>query len=229
MTREAVVAGTALDLVASAEPAIVFSSLAERSVRFTCDMCTVDIDDDGAEYRIQYPCVPVRPPETAWRSGLGHVSAPPRQSRDSPQFGQVHPSGQVVVPFAGSDDPAYRGVVMFGWVGRPAMAGDHLVARLLVEHAVRTVAWQRTEKAVHHARNAADQLVTALNSSRRIGAAIGILMSVYRIPESRALATLRQASQLSNRKLHDLAADVVDTGWLDPAYRNLVQATENVS
>jgi hypothetical protein len=55
-------------------------------------------------------------------------------------------------------------------------------------------------------------LQAALRSSRQIGAAIGILMATYRVNEERAFAILKMASQDSNRKVHDLADEVVRTG-----------------
>ncbi|MFL6162518.1 MAG: ANTAR domain-containing protein [Jatrophihabitantaceae bacterium] len=63
-------------------------------------------------------------------------------------------------------------------------------------------------------RNRADNLDLALASGRRIGAAIGILMSSRRLTEQQAFEALRVASQHSNRKLRDLAEDVLLTGEL---------------
>jgi hypothetical protein len=59
-------------------------------------------------------------------------------------------------------------------------------------------------------------LEVALNSARRIGAALGILMSSYKVTEEQAFATLRIASQHTNRKLRDVADDVVFTGAAPP-------------
>jgi AmiR/NasT family two-component response regulator len=49
----------------------------------------------------------------------------------------------------------------------------------------------------------------ALKSSRTIGAAIGIIMASRRLGEAEAFEVLRAVSQNSNRKLRDLAADLV--------------------
>ncbi len=57
----------------------------------------------------------------------------------------------------------------------------------------------------------------ALASNRRIGTAIGILMSRHGILEDDAFARLRTVSQSTNRKLRDVADEVVLTGDLDPA------------
>jgi AmiR/NasT family two-component response regulator len=49
----------------------------------------------------------------------------------------------------------------------------------------------------------------ALKSSRTVGAAIGILMASRGLSESEAFAILRKASQDSNRKIRELAAELV--------------------
>jgi ANTAR domain-containing protein/GAF domain-containing protein len=65
------------------------------------------------------------------------------------------------------------------------------------------------------ARENADQLQRALMNSRDIGTAVGILMSQHKIARDQAFSLLRIASQNSNRKVIDIAADVVRTGALD--------------
>ncbi|MFW5472936.1 ANTAR domain-containing protein [Knoellia sp. CPCC 206450] len=55
-------------------------------------------------------------------------------------------------------------------------------------------------------------LEVALQSSRTIGAAMGIIMANRRVDEAAAFAILRQASQDSNTKLRSVATDVVTTG-----------------
>ena len=62
------------------------------------------------------------------------------------------------------------------------------------------------------------QLDAVLNSNRRIGAALGILMARHRLTHEQAFLRLRQASQNTNRKLRDLAEDILETGDL-PATR----------
>ena len=80
-------------------------------------------------------------------------------------------------------------------------------ARLLVEHAGLAVAAELGQ-------DKADQLEVALQSSRLIGAAIGILTERLRIPTAHAFERLRAASQHSNRKLSDVASELVETGTL---------------
>jgi GAF domain-containing protein len=57
-------------------------------------------------------------------------------------------------------------------------------------------------------------LGVALQTNRIIAEAIGILMSTYKINEQHAFDLLRLASQHTNRKLRDVAADVAHTGTL---------------
>lgn len=54
----------------------------------------------------------------------------------------------------------------------------------------------------------------ALDSSRQIGTAIGILMARERVPAERAYELLRSASQDLNRKVREVAAEVELTGVL---------------
>ncbi len=70
--------------------------------------------------------------------------------------------------------------------------------------------------AVTH-RNKARNLAIALDSNRRIGVAIGILMSHRRCTYDQAFAAMVAASQQGHRKLHDLAEEVIHTGALPQA------------
>lgn len=60
------------------------------------------------------------------------------------------------------------------------------------------------------------QLTEALSTSRQIGAAVGILMSVHKITSEQAFDLLRRTSQQLNRKLRSVADDVTQTGILPP-------------
>lgn len=57
----------------------------------------------------------------------------------------------------------------------------------------------------------AEQLTSALASRDRIGQAKGIVMERYAVGDTQAFDMLRQLSQESNRRLTDIAADVIDT------------------
>ena len=71
---------------------------------------------------------------------------------------------------------------------------------------------------IAHARVTIEQLAYAKDSNRTIGVALGVLMARYKVTRNQAFDMLRTASQRNNRKLHDLAIDVVDTGELDPGW-----------
>ena len=85
--------------------------------------------------------------------------------------------------------------------------GDVLVSEVFAAHAA--IAVQAAED-----QQRADNLEIALRSSRRIGTAIGIVMASHRVDEQAAFELLRRRSQDSNRKLADIADDVVYTGQL---------------
>ena len=58
------------------------------------------------------------------------------------------------------------------------------------------------------------ELQQGLVSSRVIGTAIGVLMASEHVTQEQAFELLRNASMRSNRKLRDIAAEVVLTGTL---------------
>jgi ANTAR domain/GAF domain len=64
------------------------------------------------------------------------------------------------------------------------------------------------------AHSRAGNLSKALQSNRDIGVAMGILMQNHHFTQTEAFDGLRVASQNSNRKLADIAADVAETGSL---------------
>jgi len=79
------------------------------------------------------------------------------------------------------------------------------------------------------AEDRARNLEPALQSNRQIGVAIGVLMHQHRLTQVEAFDVLRAASQDSNRKLADIALEVIDTGTLSirgwPADPRNVSAT----
>ena len=61
------------------------------------------------------------------------------------------------------------------------------------------------------ARATIEQLQQALESNRRIGVAMGILMERHRLTSDAAFATLVRLSHSTNRKLAEIAGELVDT------------------
>jgi GAF domain-containing protein len=74
--------------------------------------------------------------------------------------------------------------------------------------------------ALHVAESRATNLEVALGSNRGIGMAIGILMAHRRVTHEAAFELLKTASQTLQRKVRDVAAEVVETGTL-PARADL--------
>lgn len=62
----------------------------------------------------------------------------------------------------------------------------------------------------------ADNLMVALDSSRQIGAAIGIVMALTRCTYEQGFEMIRTASQRAQRKMRDIAEEIVLTGALPP-------------
>jgi AmiR/NasT family two-component response regulator len=67
---------------------------------------------------------------------------------------------------------------------------------------------------VRSAEERADGLQRAVASNRRIGMAVGILMSQRRLTEDQAVELLKTHSQHRNVKMRELAETVVFTGTL---------------
>jgi AmiR/NasT family two-component response regulator len=60
------------------------------------------------------------------------------------------------------------------------------------------------------------QLEAAVRSHRRIGIATGLVMAQHHVEVDDAFGVLRRASQDSNRRLRDIAEDVISAGRLPP-------------
>ncbi len=65
------------------------------------------------------------------------------------------------------------------------------------------------------ARQNAVNLTRALQDSRAVGVATGVLMATHLVAESEAFMLLRSASEDGNREIADIARDVVGAGVLD--------------
>lgn len=80
------------------------------------------------------------------------------------------------------------------------------------------------QSALHQQRVAS--LEVALQTSRQIGTAMGILMARELVSSEQAFQLLRRASQHLNRKLRDIAAEVTETGTL-PVVTTNIEATKS--
>ena len=88
-----------------------------------------------------------------------------------------------------------------------------LLARVRVHHELA----QLRDYALNEAENRENNLRKALASNRQIGVALGVLMAREKLTEQQAFDRLREVSQRENRKLRDVADDVVLTGSLERA------------
>jgi DNA-binding response OmpR family regulator len=88
-----------------------------------------------------------------------------------------------------------------------------LLARVRAHHQMS----QLRDVAVDAAETTVGQLRQALQTNRTTGTAVGIVMTRYELDSERAFKVLVRTSQQSNRKLHDIAAEVVRTGALPEA------------
>ncbi len=102
----------------------------------------------------------------------------------------------------------YQGSITFGWREHQPTSAERTVAELLVAHCVALITQQGLADVVVN-------LERAVQSNRRIGAALGILMSTLKITEAEAFTMLRRRSQQQHRKVRELADDVVESGWLE--------------
>ncbi|CCH79330.1 Sensor protein [Nostocoides japonicum T1-X7] len=87
-----------------------------------------------------------------------------------------------------------------------------LLARLRTQH---ELARQRRQLVVE-AEETASNLEVALASNRMIGMAVGVLMASHRVTSELAFQMLRTRSNDTNRKLREVAEDVVMTGTVEP-------------
>jgi len=95
---------------------------------------------------------------------------------------------------AGADD----------YITKP-FSSQELLARVRANHELARL----RQSAVDQAEERAGQIREALDSNRVIGTAVGILMAKYKLTAAQGFQLLVSASQHSNRKLRDLAADTV--------------------
>jgi hypothetical protein len=119
-------------LVASAEPAVVFSSLARACVPRFSDSCTVDIvEHERAGYRISYP----RTPSADAAYNAGPVVADAAEA--------VHVLCTTIEGEPNTSHRRYFGVVTHSWNEYQPNLADAAIAQFLVDTAVAAVEWER--------------------------------------------------------------------------------------
>jgi GAF domain-containing protein len=103
------------------------------------------------------------------------------------------------------DQPPLGALTLYSNDPHAFSAPMYQVAAVYADHAAVALDHDRAQAS-------ADNLEIALETSREIGVAIGILVERYRVTTAQAFDMLRIASQHTHRKLRDIAADVVRTG-----------------
>ena len=123
---------------------------------------------------------------------------------------QASPAGISRLTFRlpmGSDS---YGVLRFHFTGTQPDDADHRLASAFAGHVAMALDRVALRGQVSH-------LLTALDTNREIGAAIGVLMAGRGVDYDDAFALLRNESQRANKKLRLVASDVLYTGSLpDP-------------
>jgi DNA-binding response OmpR family regulator/two-component sensor histidine kinase len=100
---------------------------------------------------------------------------------------------------AGADD----------FVAKPFNSAE-LLARVRAHYQMN----QLRDQAIDQVRTTVGQLRQALQSNRTIGTAVGILMTRYDLEPKRAFQVLVRTSQQNNRKMNDIAEELLRTGEL---------------
>jgi ANTAR domain len=193
-------------LAASADPAVVFSSLARSCIPSFSDSCSVELSE-GVEplFRAAFPMAE-EASVTAKPESVTASAAAPRNHGNavSTSFQDASALGF----------PSYAGVVLHSWDSREPTAEDAIIARLLVDHAVALVHSERLAQCKAQAEERAAKLALELITSRVEGEAIGILITKHKAGREEALRLLRRASRARGRTLYDVAMDVIRTGEL---------------
>lgn len=106
------------------------------------------------------------------------------------------------------DDQVVAGLNLYSTQPAAFDREAHVVGTIVASHGARAVSAAAARQQIVH-------LERALNYNRDIGTAIGILMFQHKITRPQAFDLLRLASQHSNRKLIDIALDVIESGVLE--------------
>ena len=117
----------------------------------------------------------------------------------------------IILTARGGPDAAAEGMSVGAddYITKP-FSSSELLARMRANHELH----QLREGAVAVAESRADQVRGALESNRSIGTAVGIVMATYQLSAKQGFQLLVGASQNTNSKLRDLAAQVIDAGAL---------------
>jgi hypothetical protein len=191
--------------VSSAEPAVVFSSVARRCVPDLCVKASIAISEAGERtYSISYPLAAAHSPagiEPGGPASFGDIRANP-----DIVFTDVHGD-------ASESYSAYEGVLAMQFAHTAPT--DAMVGQLIVASATALIHNERLRHTAQIERTRATNLEIGWRTNREIGMAIGIVMKLRRLTEQNAFDLLRRISQDTQRKIRDIALDIVTTGEID--------------
>lgn len=198
-------------LAVASVPGVEQASISEgREGRFCTLASTGDVAlrGDKIQYELGYgPCVDAMVDDTVYRTG--DVAGEPRWAG----FGaRAHAETGVVSMMSLrlylEDDERIAGLNLYSTKPDAFDGQAQVIATVLAAHTATTLI-------AAAAKQRAANLERALTSNRHIGMAIGILMATHKLTNDDAFALLRIASQNANRKLADVADDVIHTGVLE--------------
>lgn len=159
---------------------------------------------DELQYRFaEGPCM------AAAEDGANYLLFDVETEQRWPQFAQAAAAQTPVRSVLAFQLAAGREVALNLYADRPgAFSSDAIdTGTIFAAHASSLIALSEAE-------DQAANLEAALESSRAIGVALGVLMSARKVTQEQAFALLRVASQNLHRKLRAVAAEVVETGTL---------------
>lgn len=197
------------ELESSPEPAVMFSRVADVCASRLASACLVSLIEraDEAPYHV--------------RAGVTAVDSVSRPAPDAHEIRSAHHTIDrhrivlPVVPPPTPDEMPYRGRLELFWrSGHQPGSVDMVLAQVVVDHAVAEVHRARMAEQLRIDRARAANLEIALKSNRDIGMATGILMARHVVTAEDAFRLLVRVSQLTHRKLRDIATEVILTGTL---------------
>ena len=197
----------ALTTVAGAEHAGI--TLFNRG-QFTTRAASSDVPlrVDAIQYELgSGPCVDAVLDDVVYRSG------DLRTDTRWPEFGyraatEVGVNSMLAFRLFLEDDDTLAGLNFYSTATDAFDGNARMTGSIFATHAAIAMAAASRHEHVTH-------LEQALEHSREIGIAVGILMTRRLLTSDQAFDLLRIASQHTHRKLRDIAADVAQTGTLD--------------
>jgi GAF domain-containing protein len=153
-------------LLCSADPAVVFSSVARLCVPILCDVATVTMAEDGQQ-----------PYSIRWPSPGPRDTTPDDVVADN---GEAH--HRVFVPIrsrAPEEADRFSGTLELRYDGYEPSPGQEMLALLVAERASAVIDQERLAERVRVQLARGDNLEVGMASNRDIGIAIGIVMGAY--------------------------------------------------